>query len=76
MPFAKSKKLQAYSGHCPSCGSALKFEPPYRDDGLEVVQATCTKADCKRKWSMVFDLDVSGTFGVVSFQCDNEDRII
>jgi hypothetical protein len=31
---------------------------------------------CHRSWSTVFDLDVSGTFGVMSFQCDNGDRII
>lgn len=73
---ADSETLQAYAGYCPSCGSKLSFDPPYRDDKVESVQAICQSESCKRKWSMIFDLDESGTFGVMSFQCDNEDRII
>lgn len=71
---ADSATLQRYAGYCPSCGTGLAFSPPYRDDRVESVQATCTSPTCGRRWSMLFDLDFSGTFGVMSFQCDNEDR--
>jgi predicted RNA-binding Zn-ribbon protein involved in translation (DUF1610 family) len=66
--------LQAYVTYCPSCGNLLQFDPPYRDDRMESVQAKCPS--CGRQWSMIFDLDDSGTFGVMSFQCDNQDRIM
>src|SRR5438876_1075795 len=70
-----SKKLQDYAAHCPSCGSRLRFAAPLRAGHVEAVQARCSHPVCRRRWSLVFDLDPSGTFGVMSFQCDNEDRI-
>ncbi len=69
---ATSIELQAYAGHCPTCGSRMVFSPPYRNGHVESVRANCP---CGKQWSMVFDLDDSGTFGVMSFQCDSGDRI-
>lgn len=68
--------LCSYVGYCPSCGASLTFGPMghYRD--TNACRGTCPSKKCKRSWSFVFDLDNSGTFGVMSFQCDNEDRIL
>jgi hypothetical protein len=71
-----SEKLQAYVGYCPSCGSKLRFNTPYRNYNVESVHAKCTSMFCKKEWAIIFDLDESGTFGVMSFQCDNQDRIM
>lgn len=72
--MTNSEELQAYVSYCPSCGNKLSFGIPHRNNHLESVQANCPS--CKRQWSMIFDLDESGTFGVMSFQCDNNDRIL
>jgi hypothetical protein len=69
---AESPVLQRYVAFCPSCSKPLEFETPYRDDHLESVTGSC---QCGKRWSFIFDLDESGTFGVMSFQCDNRDRI-
>jgi hypothetical protein len=66
-----TETLYAYAAFCPSCGRKMAFEPTYHDPRMEAAQATCP---CGKRWSMVFDIDPSGTFGVVSFQCDNGDR--
>lgn len=71
-----TQTLQEYAAYCPSCGQRLYFHNPLRADNLEAVQARCWNGDCMRRWSMVFDMDASGTFGVTSFQCDNEDRVM
>lgn len=73
--YADSKTLQTYVAHCPSCGVPLRFAKAFRAGNTEGVQGTCTDLGCGRRWSLVFDLDPSGTFGVMSFQCDNEDRL-
>ena len=66
-------ELQKYVAYCPSCWQLLTFTPPYRCDSMECVTGIC---QCGKRWSFIFDLDKSGTFGVMSFQCDNEDRIL
>lgn len=66
--------LKEYVAHCPSCGGKLKFGKMTEVPDMSAVSAQCPS--CERKWSMVFDIDRSGTFGVMSFQCDNEDRIM
>ena len=71
---SRSSTLQKYAGFCPACGKKLVFAEPYCEETMESVSARCSS--CGKKWSLIFDLDKSGTFGVVSFQCDNADRII
>lgn len=73
MVLALTSDLQEYVAHCPSCGKRLSFRTACRVSLMEAVDASCL---CGRKWAIIFDLDESGTFGVQSFQCDNEDRIL
>ncbi len=63
-----------YVAYCPSCGFDLDFGVVRHQGDMRCVSASCPS--CSRKWSMIFDIDVSGTFGVMSFQCDNGDREI
>lgn len=72
-PRPSAQTLRAYAGHCPSCGRHLSFNPPLAYGAMKATTGTCP---CGRKWSMVFDIDKSGSFGVTGYQCDNEDRIL
>ncbi len=66
------RSLQEYVAHCATCGQKIKFrEVP--QEGLEGMQGACDKG---HKWWFCFDIDKSGTFGVMSFQCDNGDRVM
>lgn len=65
--------LRSYAGHCPSCGRRLSFDPPLVYMNVEATTGICP---CGRRWSMTFDVDKSGTFGVLGYQCDNGDRIM
>lgn len=75
--YISNKQLQKYVCHCPSCGSILEFgEIGYQAD-LRCCKGTCTNKMCKNpNWSFMFQPDASGTFGVMAYQCDNEDRIM
>lgn len=68
-----TETLTSYVAHCPSCGQRLRFAPGRTEPSMESVSGECP---CGKRWSFIFDLDPSGTFGVMSFQCDNEDRIL
>lgn len=80
MKRVSSRNLQSYVAFCPSCGRKLRFEPSTKIEDMEAIQGVCSPVSghsaCGKKWSFVFDIDPSGTFGVMSFQCDNEDRIM
>lgn len=69
---ARTTRL-AYVAHCPSCGHKLVFAFVHADSAYESVRGVCHM--CSKRWSFLFDLDKSGTFGVMSFQCDNGDRV-
>ncbi len=73
-PLPLREHLQRYVAFCPSCGQPLAFSPGCLHGDNYSVSAGCPA--CSKRWSMIFDIDPSGTFGVMSFQCDNEDRIL
>jgi hypothetical protein len=72
MDYASDVQIKQYVGYCPACGGQLKFGGVGHYGDMRACQGTCTS--CRSKWSFTFDLDKSGTFGVVGLQCDNEDR--
>lgn len=76
MDCPSDQQLNNYVGHCPSCGTRLRFEKMGHYGDIRASQGCCLNPNCGRRWSFTFDIDPSGTFGVVSFQCDNEDRIM
>lgn len=69
---ASDKELQEYIAHCASCGQRMKVGPVGHYGDINACHCACP---CGREWSMTFDMDSSGTFGVMAFQCDNGDRI-
>lgn len=66
------KKLEEYVAFCATCGGKVDFGRHFR---LRTIDAVTGECDRGHRWSFVFDMDESGTFGVMSFQCDNKDRI-
>jgi hypothetical protein len=66
--------LKEYVAYCPSCGNKVEFIRSTNYIDNYCMEGTCTNEKCKKKWSYIFEIDKSGTFGVMSFQCNNEDR--
>lgn len=60
-----------YVAYCATCGDKLLFEGR---ETPEELRGICQR--CGNKWLFLFDNDPDGKFGVISFQCDNEDRNI
>ncbi len=71
---SSNQTLRDYIAYCPSCGYMLVFGVIGYHGDTRCFRGQCIQ--CRRIWSMLFDLDPSGTFGVQGFQCDNVDRIM
>jgi hypothetical protein len=65
------KKYLDYIAFCPSCGN-----PTVAQDTTDFPSVRSQCSQCLLRWVYVFQVDKSGTFGVIGFQCDNNDRII
>lgn len=72
----QSQQMRDYIAYCPSCGHRLVFGKMGYHGDMRCCPGFCNHAPCKRRWSFLFDVDPSGTFGVMSFQCDNKDRVM